>query len=119
MAKEPKKSIVSITQVVNNKVKIHEPESDRLMSIFTKSGKVQLVGPKADLMKFKKQVTAKENRHTFLECPPHLFTHNPVLEAVTVLPAETGIIIIADPTKNTKLALPAKGLFIPPGRKTN
>lgn len=78
---------------------IERVKSDRLMTVFTKSGNVQLLGPAADLMKFKKQLKDKENRHTFLECPPHLLTHNPALESVAILPAQMGIIIIADPTK--------------------
>lgn len=79
--------------------KIEKLETERLMTIFTKSGNVQLMGPIADLMKFKKQLKDKENRHTFLECPPHLFTYNSGLETVTILPADAGIIIIADPAK--------------------
>lgn len=99
MTKE-KKSMASITQVKNNKVELMEPpETNRLMTIFTKSGNVQLIGPVEELIKFKKQIKDKENRHTFLEFPLHLITYNPALESVTVLPADVGIIIIADPTK--------------------
>lgn len=82
--------------------KVEIQETNRLMTIFTKSGNVQLVGSAEDLLKFKKQLRDKENRHTFLECPQHLITHNLALDSVAVLPAEVGIIIIADPTKVTK-----------------
>ena len=77
--------------------KIEVPETDMLMTIFTKSGNVQLRGPAKDLIMFKERIKQKDNRHTFLEAPARLFTFNPALEAVTVLPADVGVIIIADP----------------------
>ena len=79
------------------KTGIEVPETDRLMTIFTKSGNVQLQGPAKDLIMFKERIKQKDNRHTFLEAPAGLFTFNPALEAVTVLPADVGVIIIADP----------------------
>lgn len=88
---------------------IEVPESDRLMTIFTSSGNVQLMGPVADLVNFKKQIKDKENRHAFLECPSNLITYNPALESVAILPADVGIIIIADPEK----ALRRSGILAP------
>jgi len=79
--------------------KVEVPETDRLMTIFTKSGNVQLTGPVEDLLEFKERIKQKDNRHTFLEVAGKLFTFNPALEGVTVLPADVGVIIIADPTK--------------------
>lgn len=90
MAKERKTEVGSEIEV---------PETDRLMTIFLKGVKTQLVGPVEELIDFKKRVKDKDNRHTFLEVPAKLFAFNPALEEVTVLPAEVGIIIIADPTK--------------------
>lgn len=77
-----------------------EPETNKLiklMTIFTKSGNVQLRGPGEELRRFKERLKDKNNRHTFLEVPAKLFAFNPALEEVTVLPADAGIIIIADP----------------------
>jgi len=90
-----KKSIVK-----NNKVEV--PETNRLMTIFTKSGNVRLVGPIADLCEFKKRIKDKDNRHTFLEAPAKLCAWNPALEGVIILPADVGIIIIADPAKSPR-----------------
>lgn len=93
------------------KDKIEFPETDRIMTIFTKSGNVQLRGPKVELLRFKDRIKHKDNRHTFIEAPAKLFAFNQALEEVSVLPADVGIIIIADPTKNvpnSKIAVPAR-----------
>lgn len=74
-------------------------QANRLMTIFTKSGNIQMAGPVEELRRFKERVKNKDNRHTFLEVPARLCTFNPALEEVTVLPSQTGIIIIADPAK--------------------
>lgn len=78
---------------------IAAPETDRLMTIFSKSGNVQIVGPLKELRALKQRIESKDNRHTFIEMPARLITFNLALEEVTVLPAEVGIIIIADPAK--------------------
>lgn len=93
--------------------KIEVPETDRLMTIFTKSGNVKFQGPGKVLREFKDRIKDKENRHTFLDAPARLFTFNPALEEVTVLPADVGIIIIADLTKavpNSRIAVPIHGV---------
>lgn len=74
-------------------------EPDRLMTIFSKTGNTQLRGPLEELRRFKEQIKNKDNRHTFLEVPRKLVDWNPALEEVTILPADVGVIIIADPTK--------------------
>jgi len=79
------------------KTKIEEVEANYLMTLFTKSGNVQLTGPLVELRVFKERIKQKDNRHTFIEVPAKLYAFNPALKEVTVLPAQTGIIIIADP----------------------
>lgn len=91
--------------------KIAVPETNRLMTIFTKGCNVQLQGPVKELQEFKKRIKDKDNRHTFLEAPKRLFAFNPALEEVTVLPADVGVIIIADPAK----APPRQGRIAVPG----
>jgi hypothetical protein len=81
------------------KIRIEIAKSDRLMTIFTAGTSTQLVGLKADLVKFKKQIKDKENRHTFLEVPTHLFKQTAPYEEVTIKPADVNLIIIADPSK--------------------
>lgn len=89
---------------------IETVKSDRMMLIRLASGPVQLIGPKYELMKFKKQLDDPKNRHIRIECPSHLLTWAPWLEIVSVMPAEIDVIIIQDPDKaprKTGLALPA------------
>ena len=95
--------------------KIEKVETDRMMLLRIISGSVQLIGPKHELMKFKKQLEDQKNRHIHIECPPHLLTWAPWLDNVSVIPAEIQVIIIQDPDKAPRkpgLALPAG--FIPP-----
>lgn len=97
----------------DSKDKVEIPEPDRLMTIFTKSGNVQLMGPKKDLQIIKERIKNKDNRHTFIECPAKFLTYNAALEEVTVLPADVGIIIIADTTKNprnSRIAVPIQAM---------
>lgn len=105
-----KKSMVSTTQVVNGKEKIHEVKEDLIMLVRTSTGPVELLGPKADLMKFRDQLKDKENRHKFLECPPHLLTWAPWLVGVSILPADVGMIVIQIPSLTPKQK---PGLFLP------
>jgi len=81
------------------KTEIEVPETDRLMTIFSKTGNTQLQGPVEELRRFKERIKHKDNRHTFLEVPAKLYAWNPALEGITILPADVGVIIIADPTK--------------------
>lgn len=78
------------------KTEIELPESDKLMTIFTRSGNIQLRGKREDIRNFKAQIKHKDNRHKFLEVPPRIFAYNAALEEISVLPADVGVIIITD-----------------------
>ena len=84
---------------MNEQKDIVKNMSEMLMTIFTKSGSVQLRGPVDELRSFKEQVKHKDNRHTFIEVPLRFLTYNPALEGVTILPAQVGVIVFADPVK--------------------
>jgi len=105
MDKKQKKSMVSITQVKNNKVEIFEPEKietvekDYVLVIRTSTGPIELVGQKHELMKFLDQLEDPKNRQKFLRCPQHLLTWAPWLEVVAVRPADVGAIVIKDQSK--------------------
>lgn len=91
---------------------IEVPETDRLMIIRTTTGPVELIGPKRDLMKFRDQLKDKDNRHTFIECPPHLLTWAPWLEGISVLPTTISVIVI----QNKELSPKRKpGVLVPAG----
>lgn len=102
-----------------SKEEILKVESDMTMTIRTSSGPVELLGQKSELMKFRDQLKDKENRHKFLECPPHLLTWAPWLVGVSILPADVGVIVIQIPS----LVPQKKGLYLPsgpmPGGKAN
>lgn len=93
--------------------KIEKVQEDMCMVIRTSTGPVELVGPKSDLMKFRDQLKDKDNRHKFLECPPHLLSWARWLEGVSILPANVGAIVIKIPSlaprQNTGLLLPGQG----------
>ena len=102
-----------------SKEEILKVESDMTMMIRTSSGPVELLGPKSELMKFRDQLKDKDNRHKFLECPPHLLTWAPWLVGVSILPADVGVIVI----QITSMVTQKKGLYLPsgpmPGGKAN
>jgi hypothetical protein len=79
-----------------DKEKIETVKKDLTLEIRTGTGPVELVGPRADLIKFRDLIKHETNRNIFLECPPHLLTWAPWLVGVTILPKDISVIVLKD-----------------------
>lgn len=91
---------------------IEKVEKDLTLTIRTGTGPIELIGPKAELMKFRDRIKDQKNRNNFLECPPHLLTWAPWLIGVTILPKDVSAIIIQDKDLAPRKA---PGLMVPGG----